>query len=161
MNLVGAWKADELAINRQGLLAPRQRATVMRRAGLLAGLWMLGVVAMIVVLTWPTAVWWIYEQTKLDPRLAMLIALGVAVLAAFLAWRQLRELLDARGGRVLQISGWLSSKYVKTSRSGYMIYKVADHEVKLFGDVTDLLAKQVSAYLLPRSKVVVAIEKIG
>jgi len=155
--LSSKWSEDDLAFNRRGALSPHQRRSLLRRWGLWVGIFVVGSTAIIGWLAYAHStglIGWDTTAAKLCDGFgisAVIFTLVPSIRRAF--W-----LAALRHGTVVELAG--RCDYGRgPDFTGELGHWVAGHRVRVAQPVDDLFVKEVRAYLLPRTKLVIAIEK--
>jgi hypothetical protein len=149
--LSAMWTEADLAYNRRGEVSPNQRRRLGTRWGAMLGGFVVAT-ATLGVLTYVGVfdaspglqvggiLWWI-------PVLALLPAVRAT-------WR----LLAMRGRRVVVLGGRLDFGR-GPNWDGDLGHWIGGHLIKPLAGIDDLFTKEVAAYMLPRTKLIIAIER--
>ena len=155
MMLSAMWSADDLAANRRGEMSVHQKRTLRRRWGGFA----LGATTLAAAMVGAIVLVHIYAGFAHES-IAEKATDGIPGAAAvFLAWYAIhnaRRLIATRSGQVIEIRGRYD--YGRGPDTGELGDRIGDHLVVPIGSLGDAHRKDLRAYLLPRTKLVIAIE---
>jgi hypothetical protein len=155
MNLSEMWSEDDLACNRRGEVSPGQRRALLRRWGGRLAFNLVVSAAIITVIVLLNVYDVVERDTIADRALGAPGAVAVWLLGSSIPL--VRRLLALLGNRVT-VHGGLCD-YCKGIDDGERAERIGGHEISTLAPIRDLWTHEVAAYVLPRVKLVIAIEK--